>query len=269
MRILKKLVSIPAVFILILTVTIVHGDNRNPAEKSATPIFTYFIVNKIPHDYQAFTQGLVFDNGYLYEGTGRHGQSSLRKVDPGSGAIIKIHPLDDEFFGEGITIFNNKIYQLTWQSYTGFVYDKDSFLFMEEFFYNTEGWGITHNNRHLIISDGTDKLYFLHPTTFEVLKQINVTDESGPVKNINELEYINGEIYANILSSYKIARINPENGKINSWIDLTGILSGERIDYAIDVLNGIAYDHSDKRLFVTGKYWPKIFEIRLIRKGND
>jgi glutamine cyclotransferase len=232
------------------------------------PVYTYFIVNKIPHDHRAYTQGLVFDNGFLYEGTGRRGQSSLRKVDPINGAIINIHFLADELFGEGITIYDNKIYQLTWQAYTGFVYDKDSFLFMEEFFYNTEGWGITHDNQNLIVSDGSATLYFLDPVTFEVLKQIEVTDNNGPVGNLNELEYIKGEIYANILSSNRIARINPQNGKISSWIDLTGILGGEKIDYAIDVLNGIAYDHENDRLFVTGKYWPKIFEIKLLRQAD-
>jgi glutamine cyclotransferase len=233
-----------------------------------TPVYTYFIVNKIPHDHQAFTQGLVFDNGYLYEGTGRRGYSSLRKVNPNDGAIINFHSLADEFFGEGITIFNNKIYQLTWQAYTGFVYDKETFLLMEEFFYNTEGWGITHNNEQLIISDGSSTLYFLDPITFEVLKQIKVIDNNFPVEYLNELEYIKGEIFANVLNSNRIARINPENGEVLSWVDLTGILGGEMINYPIDVLNGIAYDHQDKRLFVTGKYWPKIFEIKLLRKAD-
>ncbi len=240
----------------------------DPDNNTEIPTYTYFIVNKIPHDYRAYTQGLVFDNGYLYEGTGQRGYSTLRKVDPKDGAIINIHKLSDNLFGEGITIYDNKIYQLTWQAYTGFVYDKETFLLMEEFFYNTEGWGITHNNQHLIVSDGSSTLYFLDPITFEVLKQIPVTDDKGPVDKLNELEYINGEIYSNILYSNKIARINPQSGKVTSWIDLTGILGGEKIDYAIDVLNGIAYDPEDNRFFVTGKYWPKIFEIKLILQGN-
>jgi glutamine cyclotransferase len=148
------------------------------------------------------------------------------------------------------------------------VYDKDTFLLMEEFFYNTEGWGITHNGINLIISDGTSNLYFLDPTTFEVLRQIAVTDDKGAVYSLNELEYIKGEIYANILNSNRIARINPENGNVVGWIDLSGILGGERLDYAIDVLNGIAYDPEKDRLFISGKLWPKVFEIRLIRKAN-
>jgi len=238
------------------------------AMNKKTPVYTYFIVNKIPHDHQAFTQGLVFDDGYLYEGTGRRGYSSIRKVSPIDGAIIKFYSLADDFFGEGITIFNNKIYQLTWQAYTGFVYDKETFLLMEEFFYNTEGWGITHNNEQLIVSDGSSSLYFLDPITFEVLRQIKVTDNNVPVENLNELEYVKGEIFANVLYSNRIARINPENGKVISWVDLTGILGGEKINYPIDVLNGIAYDHKDNRLFISGQYWPKIFEIKLLRKAE-
>jgi glutamine cyclotransferase len=243
---------------------------QNSAEdtQSTIPVYTYFIVNKIPHDFNAYTQGLVFSDGYLYESTGRRGHSSLRKVDPDNGAVITLHPLAEEFFGEGITIFDEKIYQLTWQSYTGFIYDKSTFLVMEEFFYNTEGWGITHNGEHLIVSDGTHTLYFLDPVTLEVLNKLNVTDDKGPVTNLNELEYINGEIFANVLYSYRIARIDPANGKVVGWIDLTGILNNERIDYPIDVMNGIAYDSVSDRLFVTGKLWPQVFEIRLIKKAD-
>jgi glutamine cyclotransferase len=232
------------------------------------PEYTYLIVKRIPHDHQAYTQGLVFHDGYLYEGTGRRGYSSLRKVDPDNGAILVMHELPREFFGEGITIFNNRIYQLTWQEYTGFVYDRETFLLMEEFFYNTEGWGITHNNSHLIISDGTSVLFFIDPQTYEVLKKIEVQEDKEPINNLNELEYINGEIFANILYSNRIARINPNNGQVVGWIDLNGILSEEKIDYRVDVLNGIAYDAQNDRLFVTGKFWPKVFEIRLIKKAN-
>jgi glutamine cyclotransferase len=232
------------------------------------PIYTYFIVNKVPHDFNAYTQGLVFNDGFLYESTGRRGQSSLRKVNPDDGAVITVHSLAEEFFGEGITIFDEKIYQLTWQSYTGFIYDKSTFLVMEEFFYNTEGWGITHNGKELIVSDGTSALYFLDPITLEVINQISVTDDKGPVQDLNELEYVNGEIFANILYSYRIARIDPDSGKVVGWIDLTGILNNERIDYPIDVMNGIAYDPATDRLFVTGKLWPQVFEIRLLKAAN-
>jgi len=265
--ILSQKYKISTIITALLLFPVLISTAAQPGQNKI-PIYTYFIVSKIPHDYQAYTQGLVFDSGYLYEGTGRRGHSSLRKVDPSNGAVINLHPLADELFGEGITIYDNKIYQLTWQAYTGFVYDKDTFLLMEEFFYNTEGWGITHNNKNLIVSDGSANLFFLDPITFEVTNQIEVTGAQGPVDKLNELEYINGEIFANVLYSNKIARINPQNGKISSWIDLTGILGGEKIDYAIDVLNGIAYDHKNDRLFVTGKYWPKIFEIKLIRQAE-
>ncbi|TFG94709.1 MAG: glutaminyl-peptide cyclotransferase, partial [Calditrichales bacterium] len=173
------------------------------------PVYTYFIINKIPHDYQAFTQGLVFDGGFLYESTGRHKQSSLRRVDPSNGAIVTLHSLADEYFGEGITIFEDRIYQLTWQSYTGFVYDKSTFLVMEEFFYNTEGWGITHDSTWLLVSDGSATISFLDPHTFEVKHKIEVTANGTPVTMLNELEFVNGEIFANILSSNRIARIDP------------------------------------------------------------
>ena len=216
-------------FLLFLSPVLLAG-NLSEKNESRTPVYTFLIVNKIPHDFQAYTQGLVFDNGYLYEGTGKRGHSSLRRVDPENGAILTMHQLADEFFGEGITIFDNKIYQLTWQAYTGFVYDKDTFLFMEEFFYNTEGWGITHNNQQLIISDGTNNLYFLDPSTFEVLKQIQVSDENGPVNNLNELEFIDGEVYANILGSYKIARINAPTINRNSLLSLNILITREEYE---------------------------------------
>jgi len=254
--------------LIIISIANLPAQNSSNESNNSIPVYTYFIVNKVPHDFNAYTQGLVFSDGYLYESTGRRGYSSLRKVDPDNGAVITIHSLADEFFGEGITIFDEKIYQLTWQSYTGFIYDKSTFLVMEEFFYNTEGWGITHNGEHLIVSDGTSTLYFLDPTTLEVLSQINVTDDKGSISNLNELEYINGEIFANVLNSFRIARIDPGNGKVVGWIDLTGILNNERIDYSIDVMNGIAYDSVSDRLFVTGKLWPQVFEIRLIKKAD-
>ena len=252
---------------LLCGLLMMNGSNaRNNADqqKSVIPVYTYFVVNSIPHDFRAYTQGLAFADGYLYEGTGRRGQSSLRKVSPDDGAVIKIHDLDEEFFGEGITVFNHKIYQLTWQAYTGFVYDLETFLLMEEFFYNTEGWGITHDGTYLIVSDGSAFLYFLDPVTFEVMQQIEVKDDRGPVTNLNELEFVKGEIFSNILYSNRIARIDPQTGKVTGWIDLSGILNNVRVDYQIDVLNGIAYDSQNDRLFVTGKLWPKVFEIRLI-----
>jgi glutamine cyclotransferase len=256
------------VVLFLIWASLLQAQNQPSEKKNTIPIYTYFIVNKVPHDFNAYTQGLVYSEGFLYESTGRRGQSSLRKVNPEDGAVITNHSLADEFFGEGITILNEKIYQLTWQSYTGFIYDKSTFLIMEEFFYNTEGWGITHNDKELIVSDGTSTLTFLDPLTFEILREIDVIDDNGLVQNLNELEYVNGEIFANILYSYKIARIDPDNGEVVGYIDLTGILSNERMDYPIDVMNGIAYDPDADRLFVTGKLWPQVFEIRLIKKAD-
>ena len=244
------------------------AQNHKSKQLNPVPVYTYIIVNKLPHDFNAFTQGLVYTDGFLYESTGRRGHSSLRKVNPVDGEVLVYHSLADEYFGEGLTILNEKIYQLTWQSYTGFVYDKSTFQLLEEFYYSTEGWGLTNNGKDLIVSDGTSSIYFLDPVTFERIREIYVTDENGPVKYLNELEYVKGEIFANILSSFMIARINPDNGKVVGYIDLTGILSNEKIDYPIDVMNGIAYDSKTDRLFITGKLWPKVFEIRIIKKAQ-
>lgn len=228
------------------------------------PTYGYRIVNVYPHDKDAFTQGLVFENGILYESTGRFGYSSLRKVELETGAVLEIHDLPPEYFGEGITIFNNKIFQLTWQSYTGFIYDKENFLLLENFYYSTEGWGITNDGKHFIFSDGTAVLHFLNPETYEEVKQIEVKAENGPVLNLNELEYIDGEIYANVLPTDRIARIDPETGNVLGWINLNGLLGADQHNTQANVLNGIAYDQEKKRLFVTGKFWPKLFEIKLI-----
>jgi len=224
--------------------------------------YTYNVVNIFPHDTNAFTQGLVIDNGVLYEGTGLHGQSSLRRVDLETGEVLQLHALSNEFFGEGITVFGDKIIQLTWQSHKGFVYDRNTFDLLQSFTYPTEGWGITHNGTQLIMSDGTANLYFLDPETFETVGRIIVND-AGPVTRLNELEYIEGEIYANIWKKEKIAIIDPHTGNVRAWIDLTGIGGSESTD--IDsVLNGIAYDANQDRLFVTGKMWSKLYEIQLI-----
>jgi len=225
--------------------------------------FTYEILNTYPHDKNAFTQGLVFDDGVLYEGTGLRGQSSLRRVELDTGNILQIHNLSSQFFGEGITIFGNRIIQLTWQSKIGFVYDKDTFELIQEFNYSTEGWGITHDGDRLIMSDGTETVYFLHPETFEVVDEIKVYYNGEPVKLLNELEYIDGEIYANVWQTDQIVKIAPKSGRVTGWIILTGLLTPEEQNTA-NVLNGIAYDAEAERLFVTGKRWPKMFEIELI-----
>lgn len=246
-----------------------HSSNLQPsANSNVIPVYTYKIVNTYPHDRSAFTEGLVFKDGVLYEGTGLHGYSTLRRVKLETGEILQIRELLPQFFGEGVTIYGNKIIQLTWQSHTGFVYDKYSFKLLQEFNYPDEGWGITHNGKHLIISDGTETLHFLDPETFEEVSQIEVSANDIPITRINELEYIQGEIYANIWHTERIARIDPLTGQVIGWIDLKGILSPKDDSKAVDVLNGIAYDAKNDRLFVTGKFWPKLFEIELIGQGT-
>ena len=229
-----------------------------------TPIYGYRIVNRYPHDLNGFTQGLVFVDGFLFEGTGLRGRSSLRKVDLASGTILQYRNLPARFFGEGVTVYQNKVIQLTWRANLGFVYDKDTFQLLETFRYPTEGWGITHDGKLLIMSDGTSILYFLHPETYKEVGRIQVRDQKGSVSNLNELEYIKGEIFANIWKTDRIARISPQTGEVLGWIDLAGLLRPEDHNRRVDVLNGIAYDAKNNRLFVTGKLWPKLFEIELV-----
>jgi glutamine cyclotransferase len=228
------------------------------------PVQGYRVIASYPHDPQAFTQGLIYENGQLFEGTGLNGRSSLRRVELESGNVLQSVALADQYFGEGIVALGDKIYQLTWQNRVGFIYDKSTFAEIGQFNYSTEGWGLTTDGSHLILSDGTSLIYFLDPESFEVVKQLAVDNPTGgPISQINELEYINGEIYANIWQTDKIVRIDPENGRVLGWIDLTGLLAPEdRV--GADVLNGIAYDPENQRLFVTGKLWPKLFEIELV-----
>ena len=225
---------------------------------------TYKVVNTYPHDRGAFTEGLVLDGGVLYEGTGLNGQSSLRRVDLESGQVLQSVALDPKYFGEGITVWDEQIVQLTWKSRVGFVYDKVSFKLLKSFRYPSEGWGLTHDDKSLIMSDGTPAIHFLDPVTFQETKRITVTDQGQPVLNLNELEYVGGEILANVWQTDRIVRISPENGQVIGWIDLSGLLSQADRQQPVDVLNGIAYDAGYDRLFVTGKLWPKLFEIRLI-----
>ena len=234
------------------------------SDSDGIPVYSYNIVNTYPHDRDAFTEGLVFEDGFLFEGTGLLEQSTLRRVELETGAVLQIHELPDQFFGEGITIYGDKIIQLTWQSNVGFVYDKTSFELLQQFDYPTEGWGITHDEEHLIMSDGTSALHFLDLQTFEEIGQLAVFDDAGPVTRLNELEYIQGEIYANVWQTDRIARIAPGTGRVVGWVDLEGLLTAEDRSEPVDVLNGIAYDADTDRLFVTGKLWPKLFEIELI-----
>lgn len=254
--------------------TSTHAVTTSPIESPASPIanaepptFGYRVVNVFPHDRGAFTQGLVFQDGIFYEGTGLYARSSLRKVSPETGDVTQMKRLAPNFFGEGITIWGDKIIQLTWKSQKGFVYDKDSFDLLQEFSYPTEGWGITHDDTRLIMSDGSANLYFWNPDTLAEIGRIEVTDKGTPVVRLNELEYINGEIYANIWQTNRVARIDPNTGQVTAWIDLSGLLTPDDLAEPVDVLNGIAYDAETDRLFVTGKLWNKIFEIELVPKN--
>jgi len=244
----------------------VPTNSTNSSTLDNIPVYTYKILTSYPHDRTAFTQGLVFEDGFLYEGTGIRGQSSLRKVELESGNILQRRMLSAQFFGEGVTIFGNTILQLTWQSRVGFVYDKNTFELLHTFNYPTEGWGLTDDGKQLIMSNGTPILYFLDPETFQQIKLLEVFSRDGPVTGLNELEYIQGEIYANVWQTDYIVRVEAKTGQVIGWIDLTGLLSPEDRGYPVDVLNGIAYDQKNDRLFVTGKLWPKIFEIELCKK---
>ena len=226
-----------------------------------THVYPYRVIRSYPHDRQAFTQGLVYEDGFFYEGTGLHGRSSLRKVNPTSGRILKETRLEKSHFGEGITVFGNRIVQLTWLSHVGFVYDKTSFRLLNTFTYPREGWGVTHDGERLIMSDGTSVLHFLDPKDFREVAVLGVHDERGPVTGLNELEYVQGVIYANVWPTDRIAIINPRTGRVDAWMDLKGLL-GKTDSQGVDVLNGIAYDAGGDRLFVTGKLWPKVFEIQ-------
>jgi len=226
---------------------------------------TYQIVHEYPHDPEAFTQGLVYVDGHLYESTGRKGKSSIRMVDLQTGKVLQHYDLPAEYFGEGLTDWGSNLVQLTWTSKTGFVYDRFSLALRRTFRFEGEGWGLTHDNKQLILSDGTPVLRFLDPQSFSEIRRVSISDERGrPVTDVNELEYVHGEIYANIWHRDQIVRISPQTGKILGRIDLTGLMDTNRPTDPDAVLNGIAYDSKDDRLFVTGKFWPKLFEIKII-----
>ncbi len=225
----------------------------------------YQVVHTYPHDARAFTQGLICVDGHLYESTGLSGRSSMRTVDLSTGQVLQKYDLPPEYFGEGLTDWGSNLIQLTWKAHTGFVYDRFSFSLMRTFQYEGEGWGLTHDKTQLIMSDGTSYLRFLDPKSFRETKRIRVSDETGhPVEKLNELEYLHGEVYANIWQSDEIVRISPSTGKVLRWIDLSGMIDKRELESADAVMNGIAYDSIGDRLFVTGKLWPKLFEIRVV-----
>ncbi len=230
--------------------------------------YTYKVIHTYHHDRSAYTQGLVYENGYMYEATGLRGASTLRKVQLGTGEVIQTYTLPKEIFGEGIAVVGDKIIQLSYQSYTGFVYDKYSFNPIMKFNYPRaiEGWGLAYDGTNLIMSDGSYNLHFLDPVSFTETGKLEVYDNKGPVKKLNELEIIDGVLWANIYLTFKIVQIDLKTGKVLAYIDLTDILPQRDYEKDTDVLNGIAYDEENKRIFVTGKKWPKLFEIQLVRK---
>jgi glutaminyl-peptide cyclotransferase len=225
---------------------------------------TYRIVHTFPHDQQAFTQGLIFLDGHLYESTGIEGKSSLREEELETGRILKFLEVPDSYFAEGLTSWGPMLVQLTWQSHVALIYDRATFHFLRSFHFDGEGWGLTQDGKHLILSDGTATLRFFDPATFAETGRITVKDHGKPVTQLNELEFIRGEIYANIWHSDRIARIAPTTGAVVGWIDLSGLLPASQRSGNEAVLNGIAYDAAHDRLFVTGKLWPKLFEIEVI-----
>lgn len=246
--------------------TIGFLSQRASGPTGPLPSYTYSIVRSYPHDRGAFTQGLIVRNGFFFEGTGMNGRSGIRKVKIETGEILQTRPLATEYFGEGITEWKGAIVQLTWQNGIGFVYDMNTFERTKTWTYKGEGWGLTHDGRRLIMSDGTAQLRFLDPVTFKETGRITVRDQRGPVQSLNELEYVKGEIYANIWQTDRIARISPKDGRVVGWIDLSGLLSAAERGTPDAVLNGIAYDEAADRLFVTGKLWPRVFEIKLVKK---
>jgi glutamine cyclotransferase len=238
------------------------------AARAAIPVYGYEVVHTYPHDRTAYTEGLFYLNGYLYESTGLNGRSQVRKVQLATGGVLQSHDLAPAYFGEGIVNWGSHLIQLTWTGQIGFVYDLATLKQQRTFAYAGEGWALTQNGRQIIMSDGTPQIRILDPATLKEVRRIAINADGAPVANINELEWVKGEILANIWLTNRIARIDPASGKVVGWIDLTGLLSPADASRAEedDVLNGIAYDAKTDRLFVTGKHWPKLFEIRIVKK---
>lgn len=234
----------------------------------SVPRYRFEVVHVYPHDRHAFTQGLEFRNGFLYEGTGLEGRSTLRKEDLASGKVLQEIGLSAQLFGEGITVLNGRITQLTWQSHIGYVYDQRSFRLLKSFSYQGEGWGLANDGKQIYMSDGSAQIRCLDPATLQELRRITVHDGGQEIKELNELEWVRGEIYANIWETDRIARISPSDGQVLGWIDLSGLLTDQDRTPETDVLNGIAYDSVADRLFVTGKLWPRLFQIRLVRESE-
>jgi glutaminyl-peptide cyclotransferase len=240
-----------------------------PTPEPETDDYTFERIHSFPHDPGAFTQGLEFRDGYFYESTGRRGESTVRRVDPESGEAVQVHELEDHLFGEGLTVLEDRVFQLTWTAGAGFVYDRETFDLVDEFSYDGEGWGLANDGEHLIMSDGSNVITVRDPDTFEILDEVHVFDDRGPVTELNELEYIDGEIWSNVWLKDVIVVIDPETGWVTRRIDMTGLLTDEdRDDRNVDVLNGIAWDDENQRLFVTGKLWPVVYHIEVRQTGS-
>ncbi len=263
--------------VLSLVLSLALTARHVPADITPAPVFGYKVVHAYPHDRAGFIQGFIYLDGVFYESTGLNdqytnpvtgqaGRSSLRKVKVETGEVLQKADVPPQYFAEGLTDWNNRLIQLTWKAGLGFVYDRSTFKQERTFAYGGEGWGLTHDGERLIQSDGSSVLRFIDPETLRETGTLPVTDGNRPVEELNELEYIKGEIWSNVWQTDRIAVIDPKTGRVNRWIDLSGLLtSAERAGHA-DVLNGIAYDAARDRIFVTGKLWPKVFEIRVVKK---
>lgn len=256
-----SLAAIAAIAILLPAIT---GNGLPASSIQKWPRgLTYEVIHRYPHDPEAFTQGLIYLDGFLYESTGLYGKSSLRKLEITTGKVLQKKSIAPGYFAEGLTEWKQKLLQLTWQEQTGFIYAADTFDQIGKFAYSTEGWGLTHDGSAFIMSDGTQTLYFLDPNTFQVTRRISASDRGAPVSRLNELEYIRGEIFANIWMTDQIVRIDPATGNVLGWIDLAGLYPKRDRTPSADVMNGIAYDAGKDRIFITGKQWPFLYEIKL------
>ena len=260
-----KALSLIAAVLLAAATSLASPAHAAPVKP--IPVYGVQVVHAFPHDINAFTEGLFYLNGYLYESTGLDGHSSVRKVKLETGQVVQRATLPADMFGEGIAPWNGRLVGLTWKGQVGYVLDLDSFDTQGQFGYPGEGWGLTHDDTEMVMSDGTSEIRFLNPTTLVESHRIHVSAQGKPVDQLNELEWVDGEIYANIWQTDRIARIDPKTGDVVGWIDCKGLLpKKDFIPEHTDVLNGIAYDAATKRLFLTGKFWPKVFEVKLLKR---